>query len=335
MSASQTKPVSTTPTDDVTESMISVQNDKRNTPAIRSPPKGLYTDKSPKPNTPAIRSPRRDISSHRSEIRTPTSNKKLDGTAQRSTLKRDRNGTKNRIKDINILIRAASEYLNILINHDFSLKKESRYTLWESWVEDGILGNPTLHMASVIVDFPPSESKSIKSLGEFIIHKLPPLSRYIYIPKLTRAHDPWLYLNEPIYGNNAPVLHSTIMTPSPHNREPTEAIHKSVADDKDKNSNAKGIEQNDNVETDVTIANVMNTATPSNDATTTNVVTASNKKDNTGIDITDKNVKSSNATADNPNIIITSEFNTVTQTTSDTSAASAVKESNAITMRKI
>ena len=189
-------------------------------------------------------------------------------------------------------------------------------------------------MASVIVDFPPSESKSIKSLGEFILHKLPPLSRYIYIPKLTRAHDPWLYLNEPIYGNNAPVLHSTIMTPSPHNREPTEAIHKSVADDKDKNSNAKGIEQNDNVETDVTIANVMNTATPSNDATTTNVVTASNKKDNTGIDITDKNVKSSNATADNLNIIITSEFNTVTQTTSDTSAASAVKESDAITMRK-
>ena len=194
MSASQNKPASSIPTDIVPDNVITDTSGIRNTPATRPPPKGLSTDKS--------------------VHKTPRSAAKINRTTPRSAFKKDTTGTRDRIQDINILIRAVSEYLNILVTSDNALKQEPWYPLWESWIEEGILQNPTLHMVSVIVDFPVKEMKSIKSVGEHILHQIPPLSRLIYIPNRTRPNDPWLYLNEPLQDDTAPNLHSKIFNPS-------------------------------------------------------------------------------------------------------------------------
>ena len=159
---------------------------------------------------------------------TPTHNQNLNRIANPYSIKKEKQGTKERYTDINVLIRAISEYLDIIVRYNTSLKDDSWYTLWQSWIEEGILQNPSLHMVSVIIEFPPTETKSNKSIGEFMLQKFPILSRYITIPPRTRDYDPWLYLNKPILSTT-PTLYDKIMMNTPqrksessktnHNRE--------------------------------------------------------------------------------------------------------------------
>ena len=58
-------------------------------------------------------------------------------------------------------------------------------------------------MVSVIVDLPRTAKTNNRSVGLFILDKLPVLSRYISIPKTTRIHDPILHLNRPLVTEQA------------------------------------------------------------------------------------------------------------------------------------
>ena len=59
-------------------------------------------------------------------------------------------------------------------------------------------------MVTVIIDSPLSINKCNKSVGEFIITKFPPLSKYMYIPGNTRDYDPIVYLNKPFIKEKTP-----------------------------------------------------------------------------------------------------------------------------------
>ena len=90
-----------------------------------------------------------------------------------------------RYTDINIFINAVDECINILVQHDSSLTQEPWHLLWQSWIDEGILEKPTLHMVSAIVELPPTTVKSNRAVGEFILQKSP---LYRVISKLQVIH---------------------------------------------------------------------------------------------------------------------------------------------------
>ena len=98
----------------------------------------------------------------------------------------------------------AANYVNIIIRHDNSLTTEPWYELWQSWIEEDILEDVTLQMASVIIDLPPTTEKSHKSVSILILCKIHPLQKYMMIPGNTREMYPLLYTNRPVIRRNSP-----------------------------------------------------------------------------------------------------------------------------------
>ena len=157
--------------------------------------------------TETATSPAKSDKSTTSATQTGNANSKTSQTVPNPYIKRDKEGTQQRYTDINVLLSTMSEYLTQLVHHNASLKDTSWYSLWQSWIEEGILQKPTLHMTSVIVDFPHGKNKSNKTVGEFILQQFPILKRFMIIPSRTRDNDPWLYLHEPIF----PTSYETMM----------------------------------------------------------------------------------------------------------------------------
>ena len=114
------------------------------------------------------------------------------------TVRKSKTTTKNRITDIGTFLNIAANYVDILLRNDKTLESEPWYDLWETWIEEGLLEDATLHMISVIVELPPTVKKTNKSVALFILQKIPILERYMMIPSQTRDSDPWLHTTRPI-----------------------------------------------------------------------------------------------------------------------------------------
>ena len=143
------------------------------------------------------------------------------------SLKKSKVHTNNRFNNINTFLSIVTDYVNIIVEHDESLKQKPWYGLWLLWIEDGILNKPTLYVASVIVDLPPTVEKSNKSVSTYILDKLPVLERFTSIPKQTKDKDPILHLTRPTVKN--------LSKPIFQNKPSTSDIRtKTFTEDKDK-----------------------------------------------------------------------------------------------------
>ena len=143
------------------------------------------------------------------------------------SLKKSKVHTNNRFNNINTFLSIVTDYVNITVEHDESLKQEPWYALWLLRIEDGILNKPTLHVASVIVNLPPTIDKSNKYDGTFILDKLPVLERFMRIQKQTKDKDPILHLTRPTVKNlSRPILQAKSGTSEIRTKAPTEGKDK-------------------------------------------------------------------------------------------------------------
>ena len=114
------------------------------------------------------------------------------------TVQKSKASKRNRFTDIKTFLNITENYIGILLRNDSSLLGEPWHELWESWIDEGILKNASLHMISVIIDLPVKEEKSNKSIAMFILSKLPVLNKYMRIFSNSRDQDPWLHSNRPV-----------------------------------------------------------------------------------------------------------------------------------------
>ena len=104
---------------------------------------------------------------------TPRKENSNNRPANLYSVKKSRVHMNNRFTDINTFLSIVADYIQILVKHDEYLKKEPWYALWLVWMDEGILNKSTLHVISVIVDLPLMSVKSNKSVGTYILTKLP------------------------------------------------------------------------------------------------------------------------------------------------------------------
>ena len=63
------------------------------------------------------------------------------------------------ITDFKIFIKLINGHVNTILRHDPGQKSAAWYGIWKQWLDDDLLEASTLHMVSVIVDFPPKKRK--------------------------------------------------------------------------------------------------------------------------------------------------------------------------------
>ena len=103
-----------------------------------------------------------------------------------------------RIEHFPKFVQMVDSYLRTILRHDPTLEQQDWYGLWAQWVDDDILQAVNLHMVAVTIEFPSKEKKSNKSVGKYILDRLPILNKYMKIPTQTRHEDPILQLTGPI-----------------------------------------------------------------------------------------------------------------------------------------
>ena len=70
-----------------------------------------------------------------------------------------------RITEFNSFIKMINGHVNTILDHDPGQKSAAWYGLWKQWLDDDLLEASTLHMVSVIVDYPPSEKKTNRGVS--------------------------------------------------------------------------------------------------------------------------------------------------------------------------
>ena len=95
-----------------------------------------------------------------------------------------------RITDFKIFVELINGHVNTILRHDPGQKSAAWYGLWKQWLDDDLSQATTLHMISVVIDFPPKEKKTHKSVSRFILEHLSVLDRYLHVPGQTRDDDP-------------------------------------------------------------------------------------------------------------------------------------------------
>ena len=74
-----------------------------------------------------------------------------------------------RITDFPSFIQMVNRHVNTVLLHDPGQKLAVWYGLWKQWLDDDLSQATTLHMISVVIDFPPKEKKTHKSVSRFIL----------------------------------------------------------------------------------------------------------------------------------------------------------------------
>ena len=113
-----------------------------------------------------------------------------------------------RITNFPEFISTVDTYIQTILRHDPSLRKQKWYATWSQWVDDDIMAASNSHMITVIIDYPTDSpdwpDKSYKSVGRYILQQLPILKGYMSIPPQTRLNDPVLKLTAPYLVENEP-----------------------------------------------------------------------------------------------------------------------------------
>ena len=119
-----------------------------------------------------------------------------------------------RITDFPSFIKMVNGHVNTILTHDPGQKSASWYSTWQQWIEDDLLEATTLHMISVVVEFPPTEIKTHKSVSRFILEQLNVLDRYLHVPFQTRDDDPLVKISAPVISKAAQIENAPSTPPS-------------------------------------------------------------------------------------------------------------------------
>ena len=106
--------------------------------------------------------------------------------------------TQIHITDFAVFTKMVNVHVNTILKHDPGQKLTDWYSLWQQWLDDNLMETTTLHMVSVIIEFP---TKTNKSVARFILEHLPVLDRYLNITGVTRDNDPLVDIRAPYLLN--------------------------------------------------------------------------------------------------------------------------------------
>ena len=95
-----------------------------------------------------------------------------------------------RITDFPAFVQMVNVHVNVILKHDPGQKSTDWYGLWQQWLDDELLEATTLHMVSVIIEFPQNKNKTNKTVARFLLEHLPVLDRYLNNTGTTRDNHP-------------------------------------------------------------------------------------------------------------------------------------------------